>query len=331
MKFHLLFIVFLVKSISAQFAPPPGNLATTAMHKDSSAFVNWANSCVIERGYQDISNVLLGFASVGDSVSAIGAAGNNGVVSLGDGGYAILQFPIPIKDMPGNDFAIFENSFSDDYLELAFVEVSSDGINYFRFNATSNTQDTLQTTAFGLTNATKLNNLAGKYRAHYGTPFNLNELAGNNGLDITNITHVKIIDVIGSISTYPSYDKDGNKINDPWPTPFPSAGFDLDAVGVINQNTSININEDKIDKFSFNCFYSVDEFITVSYTSLENNYTKIEINDIFGKKLQERKTVTQAGEFYNFNFKLETSGVYLVNLYNNSRHVKTIKIIAHIK
>jgi hypothetical protein len=38
-----------------------------------------------------------------------------------------------------------------------------------------------------------------------------------------------------SENNYASYDSQGHQINDPWPTNFPTGGFDLDAVGVINE------------------------------------------------------------------------------------------------
>jgi len=243
MKNLILSVILSICTIAAnaQFPPPVGQPGTTAIYKDSSVFVAWANGCTIVRGYQNISNPALGYASYGDSTMALGKAGENGLVSLGDGGYAMLTFANPIKNGAGWDFAVFENSFSDTFLELAFVEVSSDGINYFRFLATSNTQDTVQIDGFGIVDATKINNLAGKYRALYGTPFDLQELAGQSGLDINNITHIKIIDVVGCIqNAYSRYDQYGHKINDPWNTPFASSGFDLDAVGVINQVTGIN-------------------------------------------------------------------------------------------
>lgn len=223
----------------AQFAPPAGQPSSTAIFKDSSIITSWASGCTVVRGYQDISNTSLGFASVGDSSMAIGmAGGSSGVVSLGDGGYGILTFDEPIDNGLGWDFAVFENSFSDDFLELAFVEVSSDGINFFRFPATSLTQDIVQVGGFGNIDATKINNLAGKYRAQYGTPFDLDELANQAGLNVNAITHVKVIDVVGCIQdSFATFDQLGNKINDPWNTPFASSGFDLDAVGVIEQST----------------------------------------------------------------------------------------------
>lgn len=229
----------------AQFAGPAGTAGTSAMHKDSSAFVNWASNCLISRGLQDIAVPLGGVANFGTEVNGTGKAGLNPVVSLGDRGTAILSFPAPIVDGPGFDFAVFENSFSDDYLELAFVEVSSDGVNYFRFPATSNTQTLTQIGPFdALGDATKLNNLAGKYRANYGTPFDLQELSAQVGLNINAITHVKVVDVVGRINeSGASYDKNNNPINDPYPTAFGNGGFDLDAVGVIHQQKSTDLNE----------------------------------------------------------------------------------------
>src|SRR3989344_2665558 len=225
----------------AQFPPAAGKPGSTAIHADSSVFTAWASACTVSRGWQDVSNQNLGYTTVGDSSSAIGKAGVNGVVSIGDGGYAVLTFPYPITNGIGWDFAVFENSFSDYFLELAFVEVSSDGINYFRFPATSLTQFDIQIGTFDTLNPEKINNLAGKYRALYGTPFDLQELDSIQGLNINAITHVKIIDVIGCIQpVFASYDQYGNIINDPWNTPFPSGGLDLDAVGVIHQTVDVN-------------------------------------------------------------------------------------------
>jgi hypothetical protein len=237
-------ILLSTTTLFAQFPGAVGTIGTTAIFKDSSIFISWATNCSVKRGYQDISNTSLGFASVGDSTMALGIPGSNGVVSLGDGGFAIVTFVNPITNGNGFDFAVFENSFSDVFLELAFVEVSSDGVNFFRFPATSNTQITTQIGPFDNTgDATKINNLAGKYRAQYGTPFDLQELIGLVGLDVNNITQIKIIDVVGSINPLlATYDNSNNPINDPFPTAFASGGFDLDAVGVIHQQTT-GLNE----------------------------------------------------------------------------------------
>lgn len=249
---RILLLAFCWSAVSAraQFPPPAGQPGSTAIHKDSSVFVGWAKSCTVVRGPKDVSEPSLGFVSVGDSTSALGPAGENGVVSLGDGGYAILTFDPPIADGPGWDFAVFENAFNDTFLELAFVEVSSDGVNFVRFPATSLTQDTVQIGTFGSVDATLIDNLAGKYRAGYGTPFDLQQLAGVPGLDVMSVTHVRVIDVVGSINpNYATYDQYGHKVNDPWPTPFDGGGFDLDAVGVIHTAPAVSSEYGEKNRF----------------------------------------------------------------------------------
>jgi hypothetical protein len=156
-------------------------------------------------------------------------------VSLGDGGSATLTFASPIMNGPGFDFAIFENGFDVGapgsglaFLELAFVEVSTDGVRYVRFQSSDNVQDTLQFSNASGMDGSKLNNLAGKYIYDYGTPFDLDELKDSIGLDVNNINYVRVVDVVGSINAiYATHDSRGYIINDPYPTNFPSSGFDL--------------------------------------------------------------------------------------------------------
>ena len=223
----------------AQFPPAVGQPGTTAMYMDSTAFVGWANTCKVTRGYVNISDTTItyngqNYSSYGTEADALGKA-DNAVVSLGDGGSAILTFESYIINGAGFDFAVFENSLDGSFLELGFVEVSSDGTNFFRFPAISNTQTINQVAMFGTLDPTKINNLAGKYKVLYGTPFDLDILNGTPGLDVNHITHVKIIDVVGNIiAPYATLDSQGNIVNDPWPTPFNTCGFDLDAIGVIN-------------------------------------------------------------------------------------------------
>ena len=225
--------------IYAQFAGPVGSSNSTAIPADSSAFVAWATQCDVQRGWLDISDKSLLKTTLGLPKDALGKA-EGFIVSLGDAGVATLQFAKPIYNGPSWDFAVFENAFSDYFLELAFVEVSSDGITFVRFPATCNQSDTLQNGPFDERGRPDLiNNLAGKYRGGYGTPFDLEELKDSVGLNISRITHVRIIDCVGSVSRlFASYDRNGNAINDPFPTPFSSGGFDLDAVGVIHTTAS---------------------------------------------------------------------------------------------
>lgn len=228
------------------YPPAAGFEGSDAVHKDSSILKAWAVSAELKRGLQNISNPEGDTVSFGTVDNVLGAAqGNPNVVSLGDGGSIILQFNHPICNGTGPDFAVFENGFRQDstsynaFLEFAFVEVSSDGKNYYRFPAISEIQTETQTGSFTETDARYIHNLAGKYTGNYGTPFDLEEMKYymNSNFNINNITHIKIIDVTGTVNPeFASYDSNGNIINDPYPTNFPSGGFDADAVGVIHQN-----------------------------------------------------------------------------------------------
>lgn len=234
-------LMLLASSAMAQFAPPAGHEGTTAMHCDSSAFVAWATGCVVERGLQQINKPNYGNASYGTDSDGIGKANGLAVVSLGDGGKAVLTFDSPICNEAGPDFAVFENAFEVNtqpgmfFLELAFVEVSSDGFNFFRFPAVSRVQAETQMGGFDSMDPCQIHNFAGKYASLYGTPFDLDDIEDDALLNKMSITHVRVIDVIGNIDPqYATYDSEGHPVNDPWPTPFASSGFDLDAIGVIH-------------------------------------------------------------------------------------------------
>lgn len=245
---YLLLLVIGTFPAVAQYAPQQGLAGTTAISASSNVFVRWATKCTIQRGYVNIDTPSLGVVTYGDSTLAEGAP-DHFVVSLGDSGVADLTFPGLIYDGPGADFAVFENGFinpandSQAFLELAFVEVSSDGVHYTRFPAQSATQTSSQVAGSGqYMYANQVNNLAGKYGRDYGTPFDLQELAGKPNLDINSITHVRIVDVVGSIHGHSSYDSSGRVINDPFPTNFATGGFDLDAVGVIHHLSDAGVH-----------------------------------------------------------------------------------------
>lgn len=248
MKSAFLYIsLFVTLSASAQgpYAPAANNSGTTAMYKDSSAFISWATSATINRGFQDIADANSDTTNIGNESSCLGKADAN-VLSLGDHGSVTLQFKGNIYNGTGPDFAVFENAFNATFLELAFVEVSSNGIDFYRFPSHSLTDTSQAVGSFGAIDPTNLNNLAGKYQANYGTPFDLNELKNVPGLDIQNISHIKLIDVVGSLdSAYATRDSQGRKINDQYPTPYASGGFDLDALGVVYL-TTVSIAENNI-------------------------------------------------------------------------------------
>ncbi len=206
--------------------------------KDSAELVAWAT------GYTD---VIYG-SGVDDQwktpEKALGKAVGDAfdIVSLGEGGSIVLTFDPPIKDGPGWDFAVFENGFVKQepyiyFLELAYVEVSSDGVNYVRFDNVSLTQDSIGT--YDGLDYTNIHGLASKYPQGYGTPFDLSDLAYKTGVkngkvDLNHIRFVRIVDIVGDGSCFENRPPDwGNNgpIYDPYPTQG-SGGFDLDAIGI---------------------------------------------------------------------------------------------------
>ncbi|MFA8434544.1 MAG: T9SS type A sorting domain-containing protein [Marinifilaceae bacterium] len=256
MKNYFSFLFFLLLCL--------GVVAQDVCHKDDEQFIDWAINATLKPGYVNISDPSLGKADYGDVSNSLHKADGK-IVSLGDGGEVVVSFSSPIVNGKGADFAVFENAgkFGEDpFLELAFVEVSSNGKDFFRFPSVSLIPTDKQTGSFEGTNPALITNLAGKDLTFYGTPFDLDDLKGIPELDLENITHVKLVDVVGSIDkSYASYDSKGNIINDPFPTPFNSSGFDLDAVGVIHNKVSedappvvkkpiedIVVDEDSADK-----------------------------------------------------------------------------------
>ncbi len=226
------------------FCGAVGTDGCDAISKDSTCIVAWATGCTVNRGPVDITDPDGPRVHYGTDQMGIGPATNSttSAVSLGDGGTAILTFALPIANGEGPDFAVFENSFNDYFLELAFVEVSSDGERYVRFPATSLTPTEVQVGSDGSVDPTYINNLAGKYRVGYGTPFDLEELSDSTGVNINSITHVRLVDVVGTIDPqFGTYDAFGHLVNDPWPTRdtmWGSGGFDLTGLAVIHQNTN---------------------------------------------------------------------------------------------
>lgn len=290
--FSLLFLSVGVVSVAQTYPPDFGQPGSTAVSPADSRIVAWATGATVQRGFVNISNPAFvhagsNRASVGVDANAIGPA-NGSIVSLGDHGEAILTFANPIIDGEGFDFAVFENG-GPGFLELAFVEASSDGINFFRFPTHSLTQTETQIGSFQTVLAINLNNLAGKYGSN-GTPFDLSDIADNPLLDKQNITHIKVIDVVGTIDPqYATYDSFGNMVNEAWPTPFNNCGFDLDAVGVINQKALGTSDFEKTNVFLYPNPASDRVFIQ------SKNEANITIYDISGRLVASQKSITSNG------------------------------------
>ena len=217
-KIFLILIVFTSQVLLAQYAPAAGEPNTTAIYMDSSIIVAWAT------GYKD---TLFG-EDVDDQwktpEKALGKAqGTSGdIVCLGRSGEITFTFDAFIINQEGPDFVTFENGFSDTFLELGWVEVSQDGINFVRFPNHSLTEEPVD--AFGDVDPTKINGYCSKYKQGYGTPFDL------DSVHLDSIRFVKLIDISGEGN---AYDSDGHIIYDPYKTTG-SAGLDIDAIGVIH-------------------------------------------------------------------------------------------------
>lgn len=307
----------------SQFAPPVGEVGTTAIANDSSAIINWANEVVsFDRGYEDITDPEGPLASYGTASEALGYAEGNSsnVVSLGDNGSITLGFQYPIKNEEGWDFTVFENSFSDSYLEFAHVEVSSDGDRFVRMPSVSNIQTETQTGAFGESNAEEVYNLAGKYRQGYGTPFDLDDIIDSADINLNAILYVRIIDVVGSVDpTFGSLDSEGNSINDPFTTAFESGGFDLDGVGVINEDNPFStLIENDNDAFTVypNPTNGMLYFSGVNPTDMITIFSLQ--GDLIGR-ISNRQSVCLT------DYQLD-AGMYLVTIVSEDNRTETLKV-----
>jgi hypothetical protein len=202
--------------------PPPGIAAS------SIPGGNWATGFIdyVRGGNVDPAG------DFADPVRALGAVSGDmlDVVSLGDAGSITLSFAGLIVDVPNSpDFAVFENGFIDAgsggiFGELARVEVSVNGTDWFRFPGLSATPAPVS--SFGTLDPTNVRDLAGTYPAGVGTPFDLAVFGGA----VNNVRYVRIIDIVGNGT---ALDAIGAPIYDPSPTTLPGGGFDLAGVGAV--------------------------------------------------------------------------------------------------
>ncbi len=203
------------------YAPAAGQAGSTAIHRTDARFKAWAGRVT---HYQVGTGCLPVWQ---DPTKALGPATDDPahITCLGAGGTITLAFSSYIKNGPGADFAVFENSFLDDYIEHAWVEVSRDGVHFIRFPNHSLTPAAVG--SFGVMDPTDVQGLGCKYRQPFGEPYDLADV----GLD--SVSHVRLVDVVGDGS---ARDSENRVIHDPFPNE-QSAGFDLDAIGVIHPET----------------------------------------------------------------------------------------------
>ena len=230
-----LIIFFLVGiAVAGPYAPAAGQPDSGAIYMDDPCFVSWAT------GWQ---NYIIGNGDAGNGhkwvdetwqtpEKALGKAVGSSydIVTLGRSGSITMTFDKPIVDGDGPDFAVFENSFSDTFLELGYVEVSTDGVTWYRFQNSSLT--TAPVGGYGTVDPTNVYQLGCKYKQGYGEPYDLAQLMLGDDIEIN---YVRIFDVVGDGN---SYDTNNHVIYDAYPT-WGSAGFDLDAIGVIHQKVYV--------------------------------------------------------------------------------------------
>jgi hypothetical protein len=197
----------------------------------------WATSVVDwQAGPMDYADPGLGIVSFGLPTDVLGDAGS--AFSLGDGGWITLSFDGFIADGAGEDFVVFENAFEYEglvFAELAFVEVSTDGVVFARMPAVSRIDRVLGPWD-GIT-PDEVYNLAGNHVG--GTAFDLADLAADplvisGQVNLAQINYVRVVDVVGDYLGSATVDASGNPVSDPYPTGFASGGFDLTGVAIMN-------------------------------------------------------------------------------------------------
>jgi hypothetical protein len=221
-----------VYDVRATYAPAPPDPTTTAIAFNDPRVIAWAEGVASYAPGPGVSDPKWMMPS-----QAFGPAGTDttAIVVLGNGGTMTLTFASPITDGPSWDFAVFENSFASDiFLELGFVEVSSDGDHFARFDSAFRGPATACASCSGT--AAQIGGLAGAYMVGYGTPFDLAALRNapavrDGSVDLAAIKYVRIVDIIGDGTTLDSF---GRGIIDPISSG-PTAGFDIDGIAVLNQ------------------------------------------------------------------------------------------------
>lgn len=271
-----IFFVFLCAllglNLKAQYDGAVGTDGCQAINQNDSRIIAWAIGVEVNRGFWDHGDSRV--VTYGESYMALGKPDSTTMkaISLGEGGTALITFDRPIVNGEGKDFVVFENAFGPTFLELAFVEVSSDGINFFRFPN--------QTTSFhnpdSITEgrgAERYNNLAGKYELGWGVGFDISDIEDNTLLDKNNIRFVRLVDVINGVST----DSEGHIIYDgvSWATY--SQGFDLTGIGIINGGEPYKVADFENLTLQTNSFEIID---LNNYTSQEGEiYSKDNISE----------------------------------------------------
>lgn len=243
-------------------------------------------------------------------------SGSGDVCTLGVGGSLTLGFDVTIANGPGADFTVFENVFlfaGQPFSEVAYVEVSTNGIDFARFPSSYAGPSTGLTgfsapwgTYAGLTGYSPvLANVATNTIdpldpvVSGGEAFDLDALVGDPlvvaGLvDPAQIHFVRIVDV----PHLTGLDSAGRVIFD---NSGPTGTADIEAVAVLQHTGTLNANQPVVDLFvdaqghlnlrleDPNGFLDLDQTeLRVSYNTIQTNLSRL-------RGLVPMQTITQNG------------------------------------
>ncbi len=233
----------------------PNNIVNPIFEAWATGFINYQPTPDVLPEWQTPEKTLGPVTGAFDGIASLGELTEQQITDGVLPGQITLTFDRAIINGDGADFAVFENGFGfadtgNLFAELAYVEVSTDGINFVRFPSISLTEDTVPPR--GQIDPTMVYNLAGKHvnngvfltdnfdgfiQTSWGTPFDLDVLSDfslvqTGVVNLNQINFIRLVDIPGD-GTF--LDSENRPIYDPWQTPIPgSGGFDLEAIGVIN-------------------------------------------------------------------------------------------------
>ena len=210
-----------------------GNYVNPIFFGWAESVVSYAPSSGVSGGWSNASLVLGPVTGDLFDVASLGDLSGSQMVAGAVAGRMTVHFAEPIREVSGADFSVFENGFLQGSVagmmfgELAYVEVSADGVNFVRFPSRSLTSGVVG--SYGTMDPTNVYNLAGKHLnalgSSWGTPFDLSEVG------LASVSYVRLVDIPGNGGFFDSV---GHSIYDPWLT-VGSGGADVEAIGVIGQ------------------------------------------------------------------------------------------------
>ena len=158
----------------------------------ATGFINYQPAPGVEPPFQNPENTLGPVTAESFDIASLGELTQQQITDGVSPGQITLTFDRAIINGDGPDFAVFENGFGFDetgnlFAELAYVEVSTDGIDFLRFPSISRTENPVD--PIGVIDPTRVYNLAGKHVNNgvvvpddlilnsWGTPFDLDVLS----------------------------------------------------------------------------------------------------------------------------------------------------------